>query len=197
MFYILICGRDASSKGDHKEVKSPSYDEQSNTRSALNPPESITAKTSSVGRSQPAPVLHQQQPWAFLEGPLALRTHSSSPLSLGPSGPPVPWGQRDRSPLPSQHRGARGGPRLEPLPSAPHPAAWSGGPDPNPDCYLGLDDLLWEVAHGVRQPAFQALGKIADGLCQGTWGTRVLTVRKAVLPVTISSRVRGAHMPWK
>ena len=30
MFYILICGQDASNKGDHKEIKSPSYDEQRN-----------------------------------------------------------------------------------------------------------------------------------------------------------------------
>ena len=32
--------------------------------------------------------------------------------------------------------------------------------------YLGLDDRLGELAHGIGQPAFQTLGKIADGLRQ-------------------------------
>lgn len=46
---------------------------------------------------------------------------------------------------------------------------WSEGPDPIPRSYLSLDNLLWEVTHGVRQPAFQALGKVTNGLCQGAW----------------------------
>ena len=66
---------------------------------------------------------------------------------------------------------------------------------PEQSGYLGLDDPLWEVSHGVRQPAFQALGKITDGLRQGTWETQavILRVRKAVLRIGISRKVRGAH----
>lgn len=30
--------------------------------------------------------------------------------------------------------------------------------------YLDADHLLWDVHHGVGQPALQALGKVADGL---------------------------------
>lgn len=33
--------------------------------------------------------------------------------------------------------------------------------------YLCLDDLMGEFGHGTDQPAFQTLGKIADGLGQG------------------------------
>lgn len=30
--------------------------------------------------------------------------------------------------------------------------------------YLDADHFLWDVHHGIGQPALQALGKVADGL---------------------------------
>lgn len=60
------------------------------------------------------------------------------------------------------------------LPATPGPVpvqhAGPSGVGHGPACHLGLDDLLREVAHGVGQPAFQALGEVADGLRQGAWG---------------------------
>lgn len=35
--------------------------------------------------------------------------------------------------------------------------------------YLGADDLLREVSHGVGQPALQAFGKVTDGLSESAW----------------------------
>lgn len=35
--------------------------------------------------------------------------------------------------------------------------------------YLGADDLLREVGHGVGQPALQAFGKVTDGLSESAW----------------------------
>lgn len=34
--------------------------------------------------------------------------------------------------------------------------------------YLGLDHLFWDALHGSLQPALQTLGKVTDGLRQGT-----------------------------
>lgn len=35
--------------------------------------------------------------------------------------------------------------------------------------YLGADDLVGKVGHGVGQPALQAFGKVTDGLSERAW----------------------------
>lgn len=34
--------------------------------------------------------------------------------------------------------------------------------------YLSLDHSLWNGIHGIIEPTFQAFGKVANGLSQGT-----------------------------
>ncbi len=42
----------------------------------------------------------------------------------------------------------------------------AGKGDQRFSCYLGADDLLRKVGHGVSQPALQTLGKVTDGLSE-------------------------------
>jgi len=38
--------------------------------------------------------------------------------------------------------------------------------------HLGLDHSLWNGIHGIIKPTFQAFGKVANGLSQGTSKTK-------------------------
>lgn len=106
------------------------------------------------------------------------------------------WAEGEELPPFTAQQGPRDTPHPLQLWSLPSPTIREQrGPEAQPPTsHLGLDNLLWKVAHGICQPAFQALGKIPDGLCQGTWETQAmaLSVRKAASPLRISLSLRDA-----
>jgi len=69
---------------------------------------------------------------------------------------------------------------------------------PEGNCwYLGLDHSLWNGIHGIIEPTFQAFGKVANGLSQGTWKTTTTITTTVTLGLGCYQHGHSKQASWE
>lgn len=58
--------------------------------------------------------------------------------------------------------------------------------------YLGADNLLRKVGHGIREPALQAFSKVTNGLSESTWTNTYFTTWICLCQCTIRNKQNHA-----